>query len=134
VSEGVVPAYQGDLVAEAVYVPVSSSLPPSTFAYLFLLRLFPFPPHLSPSSLLHSFTDACALHVYVRRLESPDDLGGPPPENAPRKRAKKTIGTLTSAATTERAFAASSVSQAPPTQTAAALTVWQSYPPSTFES
>lgn len=34
-------------------------------------------------------TDAAALHVYVRRLESPDDLGGPPPENAPRKRVKK---------------------------------------------
>ncbi|GAA5844792.1 hypothetical protein JCM11251_002278 [Rhodosporidiobolus azoricus] len=43
---------------------------------------------------------SAALQVYIRRLESEDDLGGLPPENAPRKRARKSnIATATAAST-----------------------------------
>lgn len=33
------------------------------------------------------------MTVFVRRLESEADLGGPPPENAPRKRGRKVATT-----------------------------------------
>ncbi|BGP72135.1 hypothetical protein NBRC10513v2_005526 [Rhodotorula toruloides] len=42
--------------------------------------------------------DAAALQVFVRRLESEDDMGGPPPENTPRKRVRKATSSGTSSA------------------------------------
>ncbi|BGP33907.1 hypothetical protein JCM10296v2_005716 [Rhodotorula toruloides] len=41
---------------------------------------------------------AAALQVFVRRLESEDDMGGPPPENTPRKRVRKATSSGTSSA------------------------------------
>lgn len=52
-------------------------------------------------------TDAAALTIFVRRLESEEDLGGPPTENAPRKRVRKAGTSMTTTPT-----AASSASPA----------------------
>ncbi|GJN92916.1 hypothetical protein Rhopal_005958-T1 [Rhodotorula paludigena] len=38
---------------------------------------------------------ASALTVYIRRLESEEDMGGPPPQNVPRKRTRKSTTVTT---------------------------------------
>ncbi|GAA5902997.1 hypothetical protein JCM8208_000426 [Rhodotorula glutinis] len=42
---------------------------------------------------------AAALTIFIRRLESEDDLGGPPTENAPRKRIRKSLAATTTTTT-----------------------------------
>ncbi|GAA5981083.1 hypothetical protein JCM5350_000036 [Sporobolomyces pararoseus] len=37
---------------------------------------------------------AKAMHTFVRKLENEEDMGGPPPQNAPRKRKKKIAAAL----------------------------------------
>ncbi|GAA6023752.1 hypothetical protein JCM11491_006032 [Sporobolomyces phaffii] len=53
-----------------------------------------FPPHRPIWLPAHCESHARAMHVFVRKLENEQDLGGPPPQNAPRKRKKKLNATL----------------------------------------
>ncbi|GAA6014345.1 hypothetical protein JCM10207_005426 [Rhodosporidiobolus poonsookiae] len=55
---------------------------------------------------------AAALSTWVRVLDGDEDLGGPPPENAPRKRSKKVVGPVNQLRGSQ-AEPSSSSSQAP---------------------
>ncbi|GAA5944552.1 hypothetical protein JCM3775_003292 [Rhodotorula graminis] len=56
---------------------------------------------------------AAALTIFIRRLESEEDLGGPPTENAPRKRTRKSLASTT---TSSESPSTSSRSAEPPSR------------------